>query len=156
LQTKIENIANRSAQQSDRTTVGCIEWIEPLMAAGNWVPELIELAGGADLLGKAGAHSPWLSWQELTATDPDVIISMPCGFDLQRTLKEMAVLESNEDWNRLSAVRNKRIFVSDGNQLFNRPGPRMLESVEVLAEILHPIAFEPRNTVYWQPWKSDC
>src|SRR5580658_971309 len=116
--------------------VACIEWIEPLMAAGNWTPELIELAGGVNLFGEAGKHSPWMTWEELKSADPDVLIVAPCGFDLGRTAQEMHWLTDRPDWRELSAVRSGRVFLADGNQYFNRPGPRVVETLEIITGIL--------------------
>jgi iron complex transport system substrate-binding protein len=123
--------------EGPRPAVACIEWIEPLMAAGNWTPELIELAGGTNLFGRAGRHSPWMTWQDLVAADPDVIVVAPCGFDLARTETEMHWLTDRAGWYRLRAVREGRVFLADGNQYFNRPGPRVVETYEILVEILH-------------------
>lgn len=108
------------------------------MAAGNWVPELVDLAGGVNLFGQAGKHSPWLEWAHLRAADPDVIVLMPCGFDIARTSTEMQILESQPGWAALRAVREGRVIIVDGNQYFNRPGPRIVESAEILSEIFHP------------------
>ncbi|MFL5339679.1 MAG: cobalamin-binding protein [Gemmataceae bacterium] len=124
-----------------KPTVACIEWIDPLMAAGNWVPELIEMAGGVNLFGEAGEHSPWMAWEDLLRHDPDVIAVMPCGFDLPRTRQEMPALTGRPDWRLLKAVRNNRVFVCDGNAYFNRPGPRLVEALEMLAEAIVPGAF---------------
>ena len=126
----------------DRPTVACIEWLEPLMAAGNWVPELVEMAGGVNLFGEAGKHSPWMSWEQLVAADPDVIVIMPCGWDAARTEPEMHWLTDRAEWEGLRAVRNSRVHLTDGNQYFNRPGPRLVESLEILAGILHPPALD--------------
>ncbi len=124
-----------------RPSVACIEWIEPLMAAGNWVPELVELAGGQNLFGEAGKHSPWLNWEALVEHDPEVIVVMPCGFDLARARHEMSALTSRPEWPDLRAVRQRQVYVTDGSQYFNRPGPRLVESLEILAAILHPTRF---------------
>jgi iron complex transport system substrate-binding protein len=118
--------------------VACIEWIEPLMAAGNWMPEMVAMAGGANLFGVAGQHSPWMKFEELAARDPDLILVAPCGFDMARTTVEMPALTKCPEWKRLKAVRDGRVFLADGNQYFNRPGPRIVESLEILAEMLHP------------------
>lgn len=120
-------------------TVACIEWMEPLMAAGNWTPELIAGAGGRNLFGEAGRHSPWMTWEELVAADPDVIVIAPCGFDLARTEQELYWMTGRPGWNDLRA----RVYLADGNQYFNRPGPRVVETQRILAEILHPERFEP-------------
>jgi iron complex transport system substrate-binding protein len=124
-------------QTSERPTVACIEWIEPLMAAGNWTPELIDLAGGEDVFGTPGTHSPWIAWEDLLARDPDVIIIAPCGFDLARTRAEMHWLADRPDFGRLKAVRTRRVFLADGNQYFNRPGPRVAETCEFIRQMVH-------------------
>ncbi len=131
-----------------RPTVACIEWLEPLMAAGNWTPELIEMAGGRNLFGEAGRHSPWLTWEEVTAADPDVIILAPCGFSLERTEQELYWMTDRPGWNNLRA----RVYLADGNQFFNRPGPRVVETQRILAEILHPELFEP--TMRGAGWRA--
>jgi iron complex transport system substrate-binding protein len=144
LEDKMRQISARAARASSRPTVAAIEWLEPLMAAGNWVPELIELAGGVNLFGEAGGHSPWLNWDELKAADPDIIVALPCGFDLVRTQKEMHWLTGRPGWHDLRAVRSSNVFLCDGNQYMNRPGPRLTESLRIFAEIFHPDLFEPR------------
>jgi len=143
LQAKMQSISERAQATSRRPRVACIEWHEPLMAAGNWVPELVEMAGAVNLFGQAGAHSPWMTWQQLVDADPDVIVSMPCGFDLERTRAEMYWLDRRPEWPKLRAVQTGQVYLADGNQYFNRPGPRIVESLRILAEILHPEAFEP-------------
>ncbi len=141
LQGRIAAVADRVAALPDRPTVACIEWIDPLMAAGNWVPELVELAGGENLFGEAGKHSPWMTWEQLVTRDPDVIVVLPCGFDIERSRQELPVLSERRQWSALRAVQNGRVYLTDGNQYFNRPGPRLVESLEILAELLHPEAF---------------
>ncbi|HVO14319.1 MAG TPA: cobalamin-binding protein [Alphaproteobacteria bacterium] len=138
LETRVGAIAARAAAAPDRPRVACIEWIAPLMAAGNWMPELVALAGGVNLFGEAGRHSPWLDWGALRASDPDVVLVAPCGFDIARSRRDLAVLEALPGWSALRAVRAGRVAIADGNQYFNRPGPRLVESLEILAEILHP------------------
>ena len=123
-------------QPGIRPRVACIEWMEPLMAAGNWTPELIEMAGGVNLFGQAGQHSPWMTWEELAASDPDVIVIAPCGFDLARTRQEVHWMTDRPGWSDLRAVRNGRVYLADGNQYFNRPGPRVVETLQILVEIL--------------------
>lgn len=129
----------------DRPTVAAIEWIDPLMGSGNWVPELIELAGGRNLFGSVGQHSPYISWDALLEADPDVIIVMPCGFDLKRTRQEMELaIATHSQWRHLRAAQTNQFYITDGNAYFNRPGPRLVESLEILAEILHPQMFHPK------------
>jgi len=141
LQERLRELSARANGWGRRPTVACLEWLDPLMAAGNWMPELVELAGGACLFGRAGEHSPWMTFDDLLREDPDVIVAMPCGFDLPRTKKEMAVLTAHPAWGRLRAVRNGRVHVADGNAFFNRPGPRVVEAAEMLAEAIQPGAF---------------
>ena len=122
------------------------------MAAGNWIPELVECVGGVSLFGEAGQHSPWMTWDALVAADPDVIIAMPCGFDLPRTRAEMHWLTTRPGWSDLRAVRAGRVYVSDGNAYFNRPGPRLVHSAEMLAEMLYPGQFDAGHRgAGWQP-----
>jgi iron complex transport system substrate-binding protein len=140
-QRRMGEITGRAHSLSGRPTIACIEWIEPLMAAGNWMPELVEMAGGANLFGEAGKHSPWMTWEQLCAADPEVILVMPCGFDIARSRQDMPVLIRRPEWPGLRAMRDGRVYLADGNQFFNRPGPRLVESLEILAELLHPAAF---------------
>ena len=142
LQSRLRAISDRTSEIAERPSVACIEWTAPVMVAGNWVPELVKIAGGNDALGRAGEHSPYIEWADLETADPDVIVAMPCGFDLARTRSEMAPLVALPGWGDLSAVKNGRVFVTDGNQYFNRPGPRLVESAEILGEIIHPDAFD--------------
>lgn len=137
---------------SRRPTVVALEWLDPLMTGGNWIPELVELAGGTPLLSRPGSHSTWTNWEALAAADPDVLVLMPCGFDLARTRAEAAMLGGRPEWSCLKAVKRGRVHVVDGNALFNRPGPRLVDSLEVLAEILHPALFPARHRgSAWQP-----
>lgn len=145
LKERIETIKKQAqevvSKSKDKPTVAVIEWIEPLMAAGNWMPELVELAGGRNLFGEAGKHSPWMKWSDVVEKNPDVIIVTPCGFDNERTLQEMHLIASQPGYERLKAVKAGRVYVADGNQYFNRPGPRVVESLEMMAEMIHPETF---------------
>ena len=125
----------------DRPTVACLEWIDPLMTAGNWTPELVKLAGGESQLAMTGAHSPRTQLEDLLACDPEVIVVTACGFDLVRTRHELSPLLAHARWPELRAVREARVYLTDGNAYFNRSGPRLVESTEILAEILHPELF---------------
>jgi len=141
LTARLDAIARKADAVPIKPTVACIEWLEPLMAAGNWMPELIKLAGGVNLFGITGQHSPWLHWARLVEQNPDVICLMPCGYEIDRTRKEIDALTGRPDWKRLKAVRDRRVYLADGNAYFNRPGPRLVESVELLAEMFHPSLF---------------
>ncbi len=127
--------------EADRPKVVTIEWIAPLMSGGNWLPELVRMAGGVPVLDETGARSRYLNWEDLLAADPDVIVILPCGFDLERTRTEAQTLLKQENWLQLSAVQRDRVDIADGNAYFNRPGPRLVDSLEILAEILHPQQF---------------
>ena len=142
LKARMDAMQQRAATAESKPTFACIEWIDPMMSAGNWMPELVAMAGGTNLFGKAGEHSPWMKFEELAEKDPEVIMISPCGFPMKRSDEEIPILTRNPRWNGLRAVRQKRVFVADGNQYFNRPGPRIVESLEILAEILHPEIFQ--------------
>ncbi len=133
----------RAARRLDRRPgVALIEWVDPLMAGGNWMPELVEMAGGENLFGAAGRHSPWMEWEQVRDADPNIIVIAPCGFPIERTLEDLPILESQPGWRSLRAVRRGRVFVADGNWYFNRPGPRLAETLEILAEMIHPDEFD--------------
>jgi iron complex transport system substrate-binding protein len=136
----LASIAEQSGGR-ERDRVAMIEWIDPLMAGGNWMPELVQMAGGENLFGASGQPSPWLDWDQIVVADPEVILVHPCGFDMARTLQEMPLLEHRPGWRDLKAMQRDRIFVADGNQYFNRPGFRIVEGLEILAEIFHPELF---------------
>ncbi|MEH2010371.1 cobalamin-binding protein [Nostoc sp.] len=123
-------------------TVACIEWTDPLMIAANWIPELVNLAGGHSLFSVTGQASPILPWETLIASNPDIIVFMLCGFDLNRTRQEANLLTQRSDWEKLHATQAGRVYITDGNSYFNRPGPRLVDSLEILAEILHPEIFQ--------------
>jgi iron complex transport system substrate-binding protein len=135
-----------------RPTVVCLEWIEPPFAMGNWGPELVEIAGGECVLGTAGVHSTTTPWRAVREADPDVLVVAPCGFAMERTKRELGVLRAYPGFAELRAVRSGRAFIADGNSLFNRSGPTVIDTAEVLAEMLHPGVFSPiaRGT-WWEP-----
>jgi iron complex transport system substrate-binding protein len=141
LHERIEIIRHKLKFITDRPTVACIEWLDPLMLAGNWTPELVALAGGQSVLTENGKHSPFVKWEDLREQDPDIIVVMPCGFSVERTLKEMDILLSLPGFTDLKAVKNNRLYIADGNQYFNRSGPRIVDSIEILAEIINPKQF---------------
>ena len=135
-------------------TVACLEWIDPVFCMGNWGPELVALAGGDDRLGVAGQHSTRLAWDAVRAADPEVLVVAPCGFPLDRTAAEMPTLEAQPGWDDLRAVRGERVYIADGNLYFNRSGPSVFDSPQILAEILHPQAIEPSmQGQAWRPWR---
>jgi len=138
LRARLDAIRTRAALVHSRPRVACIEWMEPLMAAGNWIPELVALGGGTYDMAAPGAPSPTLSWQDLARYAPDVVIIMPCGFKLPQTQRELPHLIARPEWRELPAVRNRRVYAVDGNAYLNRPGPRIVESAELLAGLIQP------------------
>ena len=138
LRARLDAIRTRAALVHSRPRVACIEWMEPLMAAGNWIPELVALGGGTYDMVAPGAHSPTLGWEDLVRYAPDVVIIMPCGFKLPQTQRELPHLTARPEWRELPAVRNRRVYAVDGNAYLNRPGPRIVESAELLAGLIQP------------------
>lgn len=152
LSERLEAIRSRVAARAHTPRVAVIEWIEPLMAAGNWMPELVEMAGGENLFGEAGKHSPWLALDALAEADPEIVVVAACGFDLERTRAEMQALTDRPEWRSLGAAASGRVYLTDGHHFFNRPGPRLVESLEILTEVLHPQAVPCRHREQaWMP-----
>jgi iron complex transport system substrate-binding protein len=153
LKSRASTIARRAELVARKPTVLCLEWLDPVMAAGNWIPELVSMAGGTSVLGRVGEHAPYVAWEDVARADPDVIVAMPCGYDLERTRAELSAVAERPEWRALRAVRERRVFLSDANQYFNRPGPRLVESLEILAEVLQPEAFTfGHEGAGWQPF----
>ena len=141
LEKRIQNV--KKLQNNKRPRVLAIEWIEPFFTAGHWVPEMIQIAGGINMISKIGEHSRRLDFQEVVKSDPDIIIMMPCGFDTKRTISEYNnILKENKKWNSLKAVKNNQIFAVDANSFFSKPSIRTIEGLEILAKIIQPREFE--------------
>jgi iron complex transport system substrate-binding protein len=121
-----------------RPRIACLEWLNPVFNAGHWVPEMVALAGGEDVLAHAGQPSVRMEWQQVIAAQPDVILISPCGYDLARATKEFSQLQLPSGWNDLPAVKHGRVYVTDANSYLSRPGPRLAEGVAILAKALHP------------------
>jgi iron complex transport system substrate-binding protein len=154
LQARLNAISQTAGQLTRRPRIATIEWIDPVMAGGNWMPELVTLAGGENLFGTPGEHSPWVSLEEIAVADPEMLVVLPCGFGIERSLQEMDALERNPVWQTLRAVQQHQVYITDGNHYFNRPGPRLVESVEILAEILHPGVFNfGHRGTGWVPYQ---
>lgn len=157
LQRRIERVrrdceaARTEAQGGARPRVAVIEWADPLMTAGHWTMELVEQAGGESLIGAPRGPSLRFEWDDLAVADPDVIIIAPCGFDLARTREDAALLRKDPRWRTLRAVQAGRVAIIDGNQYINRPGPRVVESLEIIAEILHPKRSYGHRGAAWEP-----
>lgn len=128
-----------------RPSVVCLEWIEPIFNMGNWGPELIELAGGINVLGTPGTHSTVTPWEAIRTADPEVLVVAGCGFTVERSMKEMHLLAAQPGWRELRAVRTGRVYVADGNVYFNRSSPSVFATVELLAAVLHPDRFSLRD-----------
>jgi iron complex transport system substrate-binding protein len=138
LQARVDGVASRARGASRRPTVLSIEWIDPVMIGGMWMPELIALAGGEPLVTTPGQHAPTLATPQLAALDPEIVVIKPCGFDRERTLAQLPILRETLPW---SAWGTRRVYVADGSAYFNRPGPRIVESLEILAACVHPETF---------------
>lgn len=150
LRRRVEHIRTNTEKLSYRPRVCCIEWLEPLMVGGHWIPQMVEYAGGEDWLGEAGQPSHYVDWPELREYNPDIIVLMPCGFSIERTLQEINLLTGLEGWEELSAVKENQIFIVEASAYFNRPGPRIVTGLEILAEITHPELYSgltPREAV---------
>lgn len=140
LRARIERVRSQAAGLPT-PRVACIEWLEPIYVAGHWVPEMVRIAGGHDVLGKPRKPSFAVGWDEIVAAEPDIAVIMPCGFDVPRTRRELHLLAGQAGWNDLRAVRNGRVYLTDASAYFNRPGPRIVTGLEILAKILHPDRF---------------
>jgi iron complex transport system substrate-binding protein len=152
MKSRIDAIHEKTKKIALHPRIACIEWTEPIMAAGNWVPEMVSIAGGQDPLGRAGEHSPWMGWDELLEANPDVVAFMPCGYDLTRTASEAKSVVDSPQWQDLPAAQQGRAYITNGSDFFNRPGPRLVESLEILAEILHPETFQfGHEGTGWRP-----
>ena len=132
-----KEIVKLKSSKVKKNTVACIEWIDPLMFAGNWVPEIVEIVGGKDLFGLKGEHSTWSKYEELFVKNPDKIIFMPCGYNIEKTKSEIKKICKMKEWYELKAVKSDSVYIADGSQYFNRPGPRLLDSIKIMDEILN-------------------
>ena len=135
LRRRIDRIGIQEPDYRPRAV--CLEWFDPLYVAGHWVPEMVVLAGGFDVLGRKGEPSFKVEWQTVVDTKPDLILLMPCGFDVRRTVKESAPLHRLEGWSDLAAVKAGNVYALNGNAYFSRPGPRLIKGLEILAQIIH-------------------
>ena len=150
LHNRIEKVTgqinNLESDRKKQPHIALIEWLDPPMSAGNWVPEMIQMVGATDALGADGGKSHWIDWADVAAADPDFVILIPCGFELQRVLTEAKTPAVWPHLKDLRATREGNLFAVDGHHLFNRPGPRLIDSLEVLAEIVHPEVFQFKAT----------
>ncbi len=138
LKARVAAVVERSASVRHRPRVVLLEWLDPPFSCGHWSPQLVRLAGGQELLGREGQKSRTLTWEKVTAAEPEVVFVACCGFDLERTLADTDALRNAPEWRALPAVRTGRVYLADGSQYFSRPGPRLVDSLEILAHALHP------------------
>jgi len=141
LQARIDAVTARTASLTQRPRVLHLEWVEPLMCGGHWIPEMVELAGGVNCFGDKHSGSYRLEWEEIVASQPEVILVMPCGFDVPRALQDIPLLAQHEAWATLPAVQQQRVYVIDANAYTSRSGPRLVYGLESIAEMLHPTLF---------------
>lgn len=141
LQERIDKVAAAASRVAERPRVCCMEWMDPPMAGGHWVPEMIRLAGGIDGLGHEGVPSTVIPWQQVVEFAPEVMVIMPCGYKIERTLAEVDGFSTWVGWYNLPAVRTGRVYIVDSPSYFSRPGPRTIKGLEMLAEIIHPELF---------------
>lgn len=150
IKRKSANSNNIDNANNIRPRIVCIEWIDPLFTAGHWIPQMVEIAGGTNGLSTVGQPSRRLYIDEILEYNPDKIILMPCGFDLERTSKEVKALEKSDKWKSLQAVQRDEVYAVDANSYFSKPGPRTVTGIEILAKIFYPecssIADLPINT----------
>lgn len=137
MKNEFMEIQNDTSGEKKRT-ICCLEWLDPLMTAGNWIPELVDKAGGRALGATAGEHSPPVTWELVLDMNPEILAIIPCGYAIEQTLQEMDTLTGQRGWASLKAVQEEGVFILDGNQYFNRPGPRLTDSAHIMAEIIHP------------------
>ncbi len=140
LEVRIRRVRER-AEGLPRPRVFCVEWFDPVFASGHWVPEMVGIAGGKDSLGQAGRDSRKIPWELVVAYDPEVLVLMPCGFDVGRTAEDVPLLSKNEGWRSIAAVRAGAVYATDGSAYFSRPGPRLVDGLELLSRMIHPETF---------------
>lgn len=141
LKRRVEAVRQHGARFLSRPRIACIEWFDPIYAAGHWVPEMVELAGANDGLGRKGEPSAKIQWTQVLKFQPDIIVLMPCGFDVPRTMQESTLLQKLDGWSEIPAVKAGKVFAVNGHAYFSRPGPRLVDGLEILAQIVHPEIF---------------
>ena len=138
LQARVAAVVERDQTIADRPRVVMLEWIDPPFCAGHWSPELVRLAGGSEVIGREGQPSRTTAWEEIVRVDPQVLVIACCGFDVERTRRDLPILVAYPGFAGLSCVRSGQVYLIDGSAYFNRPGPRLVDSLELLAHALHP------------------
>ena len=141
MQERIDAVSAKAALAAHQPRVLHLEWVDPLMCGGHWVPEMVELAGGANCFGDKEMGSFPIEWEAVVESQPDVIVLMPCGFDVKRGLQDLPIIAEKEGWDKLPAVKNNRVYVIDASAYTSRSGPRLVVGLEILAEMIHPELF---------------
>ena len=141
MEARIEAVTTRAADADTKPSVLHVEWADPLMCGGHWVPEMVDLAGGSNTFGDKDTGTFKLEWDEVVERQPDIIVMMPCGFDVKRGLEDVPILAEREGWKDLPAVRNDRVYVVDASAYTSRSGPRLVTGLEIMAEMIHPELF---------------
>ena len=141
MEARIEAVKARASDADGKPSVLHVEWADPLMCGGHWVPEMVELAGGSNTFGDKDTGTFKLEWDEVVERQPDIIVMMPCGFDVKRGLEDVPILAGREGWQELPAVRNDRVYVVDASAYTSRSGPRLVTGLEIMAEMIHPELF---------------
>ena len=141
MEARIEAVTARAADADTKPSVLHVEWADPLMCGGHWVPEMVDLAGGSNTFGDKDTGTFKLEWEEVVERQPDIIVMMPCGFDVKRGLEDVPILAEREGWKNLPAVRNDRVYVVDASAYTSRSGPRLVTGLEIMAEMIHPELF---------------
>ena len=142
LRARIDAVSQVIGKAKSAPTVACVEWLDPIIAAGHWIPEMVELAGGKDILASPGSSSSRLDMQKLRDADPDVLILMPCGMNVEQARAEFEALPNIDEWREMSAFGNRQIYIVDSGALFSRSGPRLIDGLEIMARIIHPDLFD--------------
>ena len=145
LRERIDQVRKQVSRADLRPRVACLEWLDPIYNAGHWVPEMVELAGGQEGLAQKARPSREINWEQVLDFAPEVMVLMPCGFDVKRTSEDARLLYSLPGWKELPAVRQGRVFAVNGHAYFNRSGPRLVDGLEILGQIIHPEIF---------PWQA--
>ncbi len=141
LRARIDAVRRAVSQRENAPTVACVEWLDPVIAAGHWIPEMVEISGGRDALVSPGSPSPRLEMQKILDADPDILILMPCGMNVDQARAEFDSLDNLDEWHGMSAFRNRRVYIVDSGALFSRSGPRLVDGLEIMANIVHPDLF---------------
>jgi iron complex transport system substrate-binding protein len=138
LRNRADRVENLNRERADQPRVVLLEWIDPPFCSGHWSPELVRMAGGVEVVGREGQRSRTTTWREIVESDPEVMVIACCGFDIERTRQDLPILSSYLGFENLACVRSGKVYLVDGNAYFSRPGPRLVDSLEILAHILHP------------------